>query len=132
MAPKKQTTAAEKGKRVSSSAAPGVDQGLEADIRPVQGWARRRTRDQIERDEMEQWELSFKTRKLNVERHIIRDSFQPEDEVIRVVDRQGLSSRFEPNPGYNTELVVEFYKNYSLPEDGQEFHPDAFLQSKVG
>lgn len=132
MAPKKQTTVAEKGKRVSSSAAPDVDPGLEADIRPMQGRARRRTRDQIERDEREQWELSFKTRKLKAERHIIRDSFQPGDEVIRAVDRQGLSFWFERNLGYNTELVVEFYKNYSLPEEGKEFHPDAFLQSKVG
>ena len=125
MAPKKRATEAEKGKGAATSSGPEVEP--EADFQPAQGRGRRRSRDQIRRDEQEAWETSVKGRGVKNERHILRSTFPPDNQVNVAVARQGLSFWFENNPGYNNELVEEFYKNMLLPEAETDLQPNACI-----
>lgn len=130
MAPKKRATEVEKGKGLAASS--GLGDEPESESQPAKGRSRRRTRDQILRDEREAWEASVKGRGVKNERHILRGTFPPDDQVNEAVVRQGLSFWFENNPGFNTELVEEFYRNIVLPEIGTDFHPGAVISSRVG
>lgn len=119
MAPKKPTTSA-KGKGAASSSAD-----------PEQATGGRRTKDQIARDERERWEASIEQRCVKNERHIIRDGFLPNDVTIQAIVRQGMSFWFEPNPGYNLELVREFYKKFHVPASGTAFSSGTQITSRV-
>lgn len=101
---------------------------------PEEGPARprRKNREQIARDEQLAWEASCKGRGVKAGRHIIRDSFPPDNIVIQAVVRQGLSLWFEPNPGFNIELVEEFYKHMVVPKAGTDLHPEARISSRFG
>ena len=119
MAPRK-TSSSAKGKGVASSSA-----------QPEQATGGRRTKDQIARDEREKWEASLEQRGVKNERHIIRDGFLPNDITIQAINRQGMSFWFEPNPGYNLELVREFYKNIHVPASGTAFSSETQITSRV-
>ncbi|KAG5531040.1 hypothetical protein RHGRI_025857 [Rhododendron griersonianum] len=133
MAPKKKASLAEKGKGVCSSGH-AANPDFVQDPAPAEGlaWPRRRNREQIQRDEQLAWEASYKGRRVKAERFIIRDSFPPDNEVIQSVVRQGLLFWFERNPGFNIELVEEFYKHMVVPEAGTELHPEARITSRIG
>ncbi|KAG5563896.1 hypothetical protein RHGRI_000177 [Rhododendron griersonianum] len=135
MAPNKRVTKAAKGKATAtSSRASGPDIGQESNLEEGRGRVRRRNREQIARDEQVAWELSCKGRGVKAERHIIRDGFPPDNVVIQAIVEQGLSFWFEENPGYNTELVEEFYKHVLWPEAGAgtDLHPKAYITSRIG
>lgn len=135
MAPNKRATEAAKGKAAAtSSRASGPDIGQESNLEEGRGRVRRRNREQIARDEQVAWELSCKGRGVKAERHIIRDGFPPDNVVIQAIVEQGLSFWFEENPGYNTELVEEFYKHVLWPEAGAgtDLHPKAYITSRIG
>lgn len=133
MAPKKKASLAEKGKGVGSSGhAPNPDVVQDPAPAEVPARPRRRNREQIQRDEQLAWDPSCKGRGVKAERFIIRDSFSPDNEVIQSVVRQGLLFWFERNPGFNIELVEEFYKHMVVPEAGTELHPEARITSRIG
>lgn len=114
-----------KGKSVA-----GASSGVE-EVYP--GRAKRRDRDQIERDNQAKWEASIKQRGVKNERHIIEDGLWPNDfSPFQAIRDQGMGFWFEPNPGYNTALVEEFYKNMVTPEAGTFMDPQARITSKIG
>ena len=120
MAPKR-IPASAKGKGTASSSAA-----------PEQAAGGRRTKDQIARDERERWEASIEQMGVKNERHVIRDGFLENDETIRAIVRQGMSFWFNPNPGYNLELVREFYKHFQIPASGTAFSSETQITSRVG
>jgi hypothetical protein len=63
---------------------------------------------------------------------VIRDGFLENDETIRAIVRQGMSFWFNPNPGYNLELVREFYKHIHVPASGTAFSSETQITSRVG
>jgi hypothetical protein len=123
MAPKRQQVS--KGKAVAGSS------GEPEQVFP--GRAKRRDRDQIDRDNQAAWEASIKGRGVKNERHIIEDVQWPANFApFRAIRAQGMNFWFEPNPGYNNALVEEFYKNMILPEPGTFLNPGARIVSKIG
>lgn len=123
MAPKKQNIG--KGKAVAGTS------GGEEEI--PRGRAKRRDREQIDRDSQEAWEASIKGRGVKNERHIIDDGLWPANYgPFQAIRDQGMKYWFEPNPGFNNALVEEFYKNMVVPEPGHFLAPGARTTSRIG
>lgn len=123
MAPKKQNIGKGKAVAGTSGAAEEVPKGR----------AKRRDREQIERDNQVAWEASIKEWGVKNERHIIDDGLWPADyNPFLAIRDQGLRYWFETNPGYNNALVEEFYKNMVVPEPGHFLAPGARITSRIG
>ncbi|KAG5559436.1 hypothetical protein RHGRI_009092 [Rhododendron griersonianum] len=95
--------------------------------------AKRRDREQIDRDSQAEWEASIKERGVKNERHIVDDGLWPANfEPFAAIRDQGLRYWFAPNPGYNNALCEEFYKNMVVPEPGHFLAPGARITSRIG
>ncbi|KAF7123595.1 hypothetical protein RHSIM_Rhsim12G0046000 [Rhododendron simsii] len=99
---------------------------------PERGRAKRRTAAEVRAANQKKWEESLRGRGFKNERHVDVDNLGIENPFVRRIQEQGLAYYLAPNPGYNKELVIEFYKNMKIPAKEDEDKDDAKITSKIG
>ena len=73
------------------------------------------------------------TRKVKNERHVFYGEFPAAHPVLAGIREHGMSFWFQPNPGYNLDLVREFYRNMIPPANADlGIAEDAVVISNVG
>ena len=73
------------------------------------------------------------TRKVKNERHVSHGEFPAAHPVLARIREHGMSFWFQPNPGYNLDLVREFYRNMIPPANADlGVAEDAVIVSNVG
>ncbi|KAF7132399.1 hypothetical protein RHSIM_Rhsim09G0092800 [Rhododendron simsii] len=96
------------------------------------GRAKRRTAAEVRAANQKKWEESLRGMGFKNERHVDVDNLGIENPCVRRIQEQDLAYYLAPNPGYNKELVIEFYKNMKIPSKEDEDKDDAKITSKIG
>ncbi|KAF7141544.1 hypothetical protein RHSIM_Rhsim06G0180700 [Rhododendron simsii] len=99
---------------------------------PERGRSKRRTAAEIRAASQKKWEESLRGRGFKNERHVDVDNLGIGNPFVRRIQEQGLAYYLAPNPGYNKELVIEFYKNMKIPSKEDEDNDDAKISSRIG
>ena len=94
---------------------------------------KKRTQAEIDADDYNSYLASFTNRQVKNERHILLDHHWPGDfPAFIALRRQGLGYWFDPNPGFNKALVVEFYRNMRLVYINDITEQGARIESRIG
>ncbi|KAF7149711.1 hypothetical protein RHSIM_Rhsim02G0157600 [Rhododendron simsii] len=133
-------TVAAKGKGKATASAPEqaeevvreMEEEEEMIANPERGRAKRRTAAKVRAASQKKWEEGLRVRGFKNEHHVDVDNLGIENPFVRRIQEQGLSYYLAPNPGYNKELVIEFYKNMKFPSKEDEEKDDAKISSKIG
>ncbi|KAI8551259.1 hypothetical protein RHMOL_Rhmol06G0171500 [Rhododendron molle] len=103
---------------------------LMVDARPSR--RRKRTTEEVLTAAQKKWEDGMAKRNVKNERHVDAASFGAQHRAIRRITEQGLHYYFGECPGYNKNLVVDFYKKIVVPGADAIGQDDAQITSTIG